>query len=137
VAVDKHGNLAAATSSGGIAGRMTGRVGDTAMLGAGTYAAPSGAVSCTGHGEEIIRRLLARDVVDRMTTMPASVATTLVMAEARRRKIACGVVGFDARGGICYGYTTPDMAYGYKVAERLFLFTEEKGPKPKPVLPRP
>ena len=136
VAVDKHGNLAAATSSGGVAGRMPGRVGDTPILGAGTYAAPGGAVSCTGHGEEIMRRMLAKDVVDRMTTMPASVAVTLVMAEARRRKIACGVVGFDARGSICYGHTTPDMAYGYKVADRLFLFTEERGPKPKPVLPR-
>jgi len=134
VAVDKHGNLAVATSSGGIAGHLRGRVGDSAILGAGTYAAPGGAVSCTGHGEEIMRRLLAKDIVDRMTTMPASVALTLVMAEARRRKIACGVVGFDARGGICYGHTTPDMAYVYKVAERLFLFTEEKGPKPKPVI---
>lgn len=136
VAVDKHGNLAAATSSGGIAGRMTGRVGDTAVLGAGAYAAPSGAVTCTGHGEEIMRRLLAKDVVDRMTTMPASVAVTLVISEARRRKMSCGIVGFDARGSICYGHTTPDMAYGYKVAERLFLFTEEKNPRSKPVLPR-
>ena len=48
------------------------------------------------------------------------------MSEARRKKLAFGAVGFDARGGICYGHTTPDMAYGYKVAERLFLFTEEK-----------
>ena len=126
VAVDKHGNLAAATSSGGIVGRMRGRVGDSAILGAGTYAGPSGAVSCTGHGEEIMRRSLARDIVERMKTMPGSTAMTLVVAEARRQKLAFGAIGFDARGGICYGHTTPDMAYGYKVAERLFLFTEEK-----------
>jgi beta-aspartyl-peptidase (threonine type) len=126
VARDKHGNLAVATSSGGIVGRMRGRVGDAAILGAGTYAGPGGAVSCTGHGEEIMRRSLARDIVERMTTMPASTAMTLVVAEARRKKLAFGAIGFDARGGICYGHTTPDMAYGYKVAERLFLFTEEK-----------
>jgi beta-aspartyl-peptidase (threonine type) len=126
VARDKHGNLAVATSSGGIVGRMRGRVGDAAILGAGTYAGPGGAVSCTGHGEEIMRRSLARDIVERMTTMPASTAMTLVIAEARRKKLEFGAIGFDARGGICYGHTTPDMAYGYKVAERLFLFTEEK-----------
>jgi beta-aspartyl-peptidase (threonine type) len=126
VARDKRGNLAVATSSGGIVGRMRGRVGDSAVLGAGTFAGPGGAISCTGHGEEIIRRSLARDIVERMTTMPASTSLTLVVAEARRRKLSFGAVGFDARGGICYGHTTPDMAYGYKVAERLFLFTEEK-----------
>jgi isoaspartyl peptidase/L-asparaginase-like protein (Ntn-hydrolase superfamily) len=131
VAVDKRGNLAVATSSGGITGRLRGRIGDSAILGAGTYAAPGGAVTCTGHGEEIMRRLLAKDIVDRMTTMPASVAMTLVMSEARRRRIRVGAVGFDARGGVCYGHTTPDMSWGYKIAERLFMFTEDKGPKPK------
>jgi isoaspartyl peptidase/L-asparaginase-like protein (Ntn-hydrolase superfamily) len=130
VARDKHGNLAVSTSSGGIVGRMRGRVGDAAILGAGTYAGPGGAVSCTGHGEEIMRRSLARDIVERMTTMPASTAMTLVVSEARRKKVAFGAIGFDARGGFCYGHTTPDMAYGYKVAERLFLFTEEKS-KPR------
>jgi beta-aspartyl-peptidase (threonine type) len=130
VARDKHGSIAAATSSGGIAGRMRGRVGDAAILGAGTYAGLSGAVSCTGHGEEIMRRSLARELVEKMATMPASTATTLVMAEARRKKLAVGAVGIDAKGGFCYGHTTPDMAYGYKVSERIFLFTQEKhGPR--------
>jgi L-asparaginase / beta-aspartyl-peptidase len=126
VARDKHGSLAVATSSGGIVGRMRGRVGDAAILGAGTYAGLSGAVSCTGHGEEIMRRLLARDMVERMRTMPASTAMMLVMAEAKRKKLAFGAIGLDAKGGICYGFTTPDMAYGYKVNERAFLFTDEK-----------
>jgi isoaspartyl peptidase/L-asparaginase-like protein (Ntn-hydrolase superfamily) len=105
---------------------MRGRVGDAAILGAGTYAGLNGAVSCTGHGEEIMRRSLARDIAERMTTMPASTAMMLVMAEAKRKKLAFGAIGLDAKGGICYGHTTPDMAYGYKVNERVFLFTEEK-----------
>ena len=126
VARDKHGSIAVTTSSGGIVGRMRGRVGDAAILGAGTYAGLNGAVSCAGHGEEIMRRSLARDIVDRMATMPASTALTLVTAEARRRKLAFGAIGMDAKGGICYGHTTPDMAYGYKMNERVFLFTEEK-----------
>lgn len=127
VAIDRNGHLAAATSSGGIAGRLMGRIGDSGLPGAGTYASASGAVSCTGHGEEIIKLFLAREIVERMKTLPASTALTLTLAEAKRKKVRCGAVGFDARGGICYGHTTPDMAYGYKVADRLFLFTDGKG----------
>jgi len=126
VARDKHGSLAAATSSGGIVGRMRGRIGDAAIIGAGTYVGLNGAVSCTGHGEEIMRRLLARDIAERMKTMPASTAMMLVISEAKRKKLAFGAIGMDAKGGFSYGHTTPDMAYGYKVSERVFLFTEEK-----------
>jgi L-asparaginase / beta-aspartyl-peptidase len=122
VAIDKHGELAAATSSGGITGRLAGRVGDTPIPGAGTYAAAPGAVSCTGHGEAIIRLMLAKSVVDKMVTMPGSVAVTLAIAEAKRKKAMCGVIGFDARGGVCFGHTTQDMAWGYMIAERLFMF---------------
>lgn len=126
VAVDRNGHLAAATSSGGIVGRLKGRIGDSAILGAGIYAAPYGAVSCTGHGEEIMRILLAKDIVDRMKTMPASTALILALAEAKRKKIVCAAIGFDARGGICYGHTAYDLAYGYKVADRLFMFDDSK-----------
>ncbi len=126
VAIDRNGNIVAATSSGGIVGRMTGRVGDSGIPGAGVFASPYGGISCTGHGEEILRMLLAKDIVDRMKTLPASTAITLAMAEAKQKKILCGAIGFDARGGIGYGYTTPDMAYGYKIADRLFLFTDGK-----------
>jgi beta-aspartyl-peptidase (threonine type) len=105
---------------------MRGRIGDAAIPGAGTHAGLSGAVSCTGHGEEIMRRSLARDIVERMTTMPASTALTIVIAEARRKKLAFGAIGMDSKGGFCYGHTTPDMAYGYKINERVFLFSEEK-----------
>jgi beta-aspartyl-peptidase (threonine type) len=127
VAIDKHGSLAVATSSGGITGRMPGRVSDTAIPGAGTYAAPSGAVSCCGHGEAIIQLMLAHDTVERMKTMPASVAATLAVSEAKRRKFMVGLVGIDARGGVCFGHSTPDMSYGYMIANRLFMFAEGKG----------
>lgn len=124
VAFDKYGILAVATSSGGITGRLPGRVGDSAIPGAGTYANPSGAVSCTGHGEAIIRMMLGADVVARMRTTPAATAAVLAMADAKRRKAACGLVGIDARGQVCFGHTTPDMAYGYMIADKLFLFTD-------------
>lgn len=126
VAIDRNGYIVAATSSGGIVGRLTGRVGDSGIPGAGVYASPYGGVSCTGHGEEILRMLLAKDIVDRMKTMPASTSVTLALVEAKRKKILCGAVAIDARGTIGYGHTSPDMAYGYKAADRLFLFTDGK-----------
>jgi beta-aspartyl-peptidase (threonine type) len=125
VAMDKHGRLAVATSSGGIVGRLAGRIGDSAIPGAGTYAGPSGAVSCTGHGESIVKLMLARDIAERMKTLPANVAVTLAMSEPKRRKMMVGAVGFDARGSVCFGHTTPDMSYGYMVADKLFLFAED------------
>ncbi|KAK3225455.1 hypothetical protein Dsin_005317 [Dipteronia sinensis] len=62
VAVDNHGNLATATSTGGLVNKMVGRIGDTPVIGAGTYANHLCAVSATGKGEAIIRCTVARDV---------------------------------------------------------------------------
>ena len=63
VAIDVHGNLAAGTSTGGMTNKKFGRVGDTPMIGAGTYANNTTcAVSCTGHGEYFIRAVVAHDV---------------------------------------------------------------------------
>jgi beta-aspartyl-peptidase (threonine type) len=59
VALDSRGRLAAATSTGGVRGQMTGRVGDSPIIGAGTYADARCAVSCTGFGEEFIRHVVA------------------------------------------------------------------------------
>lgn len=63
VALDMHGNLAAGTSTGGMTNKKFGRVGDTPMIGAGTYANNATcAISCTGHGEYFIRAVVAHDV---------------------------------------------------------------------------
>jgi beta-aspartyl-peptidase (threonine type) len=62
VAVDNDGNLAAATSTGGFVNKMVGRIGDTPIIGAGTYANNLVAVSSTGKGEAIMRGTVARDV---------------------------------------------------------------------------
>ncbi|MSQ60306.1 MAG: peptidase T [Betaproteobacteria bacterium] len=64
VATDESGRTAAATSTGGIAGKLPGRVGDSPLIGCGTYANEYGAVSCTGHGESVIRIVLAKAAVD-------------------------------------------------------------------------
>lgn len=126
VALDKYGKLAVATSTGGVVGRLRGRIGDTAVPGAGIYAGPSGAACCSGHGEVILRLMLAKSIVDRTATLPGTTALTLVMAEARQHKLQCGVIGLDARGSVFFGHTTPAFAYGYKVADRLFLFIDSR-----------
>lgn len=62
VAVDSQGRCAAATSTGGLMNKMTGRIGDSPLIGSGTYACDLCGISCTGEGEAIIRGTLARDV---------------------------------------------------------------------------
>jgi L-asparaginase / beta-aspartyl-peptidase len=64
VALDRAGNLAVANSTGGASPMLLGRVGDSPMIGCGFYAGPSAAVTCTGTGEEIIKKMLARSVYD-------------------------------------------------------------------------
>jgi len=66
VARDSHGHFCSATSTGGTEFMMPGRVGDTPIVGAGIYCGPAGAVSVTGVGEEIIRRVLSKSVYDRI-----------------------------------------------------------------------
>ena len=66
VAIDSQGNLAAATSTGGMTGKPEGRIGDTPIIGAGTWADKAVAVSCTGVGEAFIRTCAAHEVSSRM-----------------------------------------------------------------------
>ncbi len=66
VALDQAGNLAAGTSTGGMTNKRYGRVGDSPIIGAGTYADARCAVSATGHGEYFIRYTVARDICARL-----------------------------------------------------------------------
>jgi beta-aspartyl-peptidase (threonine type) len=66
VALDDHGRLAAVTSTGGTLGQWSGRIGDTPLIGAGTYANEAAAVSCTGKGEAFIRAVTAKSLADRI-----------------------------------------------------------------------
>lgn len=67
VAIDQYGNIAVATSTGGITGKLPGRIGDTPVLGGGTYCDNRyGGVSTTGHGETIMKACLAHDIIKRM-----------------------------------------------------------------------
>jgi len=75
VAIDSHGDIAAATSTGGVSGKIPGRVGDSAIIGAGTYASGSGGASATGQGEAIILAALCREAVAALATGSPSVVT--------------------------------------------------------------
>ncbi|MHC5020965.1 MAG: isoaspartyl peptidase/L-asparaginase [Planctomycetota bacterium] len=97
-AVDASGATAAGTSTGGIWFKLPGRVGDTPLYGAGTWATPLGAASATGHGEGIIRLGLTRTAVDAMATQSAAEAVETAIAQARELDVECGVIAVDAKG---------------------------------------
>lgn len=95
VALDQHGNLAAASSTGGMTNKRFGRVGDTPIIGAGTYADNATcAVACTGHGEPFIRAVVAHDVVARMAYKGLS------LQEATDEIIHQTLIEMDGRGGL-------------------------------------
>ncbi len=109
VAVDRRGGIAAATSTGGIWLKLPGRVGDTPLLGSGTWADAHGAVSATGHGEGIVRLGLARLACGLMARMPAQRAVDRAVALARRAGVEAGLIAVDARGRLGSAHNAPWM----------------------------
>ncbi|KAF7838555.1 isoaspartyl peptidase/L-asparaginase [Senna tora] len=110
VAVDSHGNLASATSTGGLVNKMAGRIGDTPLIGAGTYANEFCAVSATGKGEAIIRGTVARDVAAMMEFKGVSLEeATKCIVEERTPKGTVGLVAVSAKGEIAMPYNTTGM----------------------------
>ena len=91
VALDAHGNVAAATSTGGMTGKRWGRVGDSPIIGAGTYANnASCAVSATGHGECFIRSVVAHDICAQVEYLKLPLATAVRTRSARSASVGCG-----------------------------------------------
>ncbi len=117
VALDKQGNLAAGTSTGGMTNKRWGRIGDSPIIGAGTYANnDSCAVSATGHGEYFIRHVVAYDICARMAyqgkrlTDAADEVINQILLEAGG---AGGVIAMDPRGNIAMPFNTPGMYRGF------------------------
>jgi beta-aspartyl-peptidase (threonine type) len=112
VALDQHGNLAAATSTGGYTGKLAGRVGDSPIVGAGTYADnASCAVSGTGWGEAFIRVALAHEVSARMRHLDETLAKAARAALKAVARIGGdgGLVALDRRGTIAMPFTSEGM----------------------------
>jgi beta-aspartyl-peptidase (threonine type) len=115
VALDRRGTIAAATSTGGTPGKQPGRVGDTALIGCGTYAESTlGGVSCTGDGEAIIRVTLARRALDILKSVgepghACQIALSVLVEEGRGQG---GLIMVDWRGRVGWARSTALMPVG-------------------------
>ena len=119
VALDAHGNVAAATSTGGMTGKRWGRVGDSPIIGAGTYANnASCAVSATGHGEFFIRAAVAHDICAQVEYLkiPLAQATANVLAKMQALGGNGGVIAVDARGEISLEFNSEGMFRGLRTS---------------------
>jgi beta-aspartyl-peptidase (threonine type) len=116
VALDAAGNLAAATSTGGMTGKKWGRVGDSPIIGAGTYAANDCcAVSATGHGEFFIRAAVAHEIASLMRYRDLGVvaaADEVVMQQLVRLGGSGGVVAVGRNGDIAMPFNSEGMLRG-------------------------
>jgi len=119
VALDTHGQLAAATSTGGITGKMPGRVGDSAIVGAGTFADRLGAASATGIGEAIMKTTLCREVVRMLArTTPTRAAIIAIRTMEQTAGGEAGVIVVDKRGRIGFAHNAQAMdVASFTVAE--------------------
>jgi len=112
VALDEDGNLAAATSTGGYTGKLPGRIGDSPIIGAGTYADnASCAVSGTGHGEAFIRAAVAYDVAARMLYLRQSLPRASACALERIARLGAdgGLIAVDRRGDVAMPFNSEGM----------------------------
>lgn len=121
VALDQNGNLAAGTSTGGMMNKLWGRVGDSPIVGSGTWANNATcAVSCTGHGEYFMRLNVAHDVHAQMKyakkklkkAVHYSIHSTLENAGGKG-----GLIALDAKGNVAIEFNTPSMLRAWKNAK--------------------
>lgn len=121
VALDSHGNLAAATSTGGMTNKRFGRIGDTPIVGAGTFADNATcAISATGVGEYVIRAVLAHDIHALMQYKNMSLvdaANLVVMEKLTALGGSGGIVAIDHHGTIAMPFNSDGMYRGFKLAD--------------------
>lgn len=115
VACDVNGNLAAATSTGGLTNKKYGRIGDSALIGLGTYADDTCAVSCTGHGEYFMLGVTAFDVAARMRYKGLSLEKASAETLARVTAIGGegGLIAVDKQGNVALPFNCEGMYRGY------------------------
>ena len=138
VAIDKAGNLVAATSTGGTCCKLPGRVGDSPLIGCGCYAdSEAGGASCTGYGEAIMKIVMAKTAVDLLRglgTCEDSAANSsceassveLAAREAvhllgKRTRGTGGLILLDRQGNPGFAFNTPRIAYGYVTQDGKFI----------------
>ncbi len=120
VALDAAGNLAAGTSTGGTYAMLPGRVGDSPIIGAGTYAEnATGAVSCTGAGEYILRRALAKETCVLMKGRSPAQAASKALKALLGIEGQAGLIALDRSGRFTILHTTEYMGSGYAKGKRI------------------
>ncbi|NTV46362.1 MAG: isoaspartyl peptidase/L-asparaginase [Chlorobiales bacterium] len=121
VALDRDGNIAAATSTGGMTNKRFGRVGDSPIIGAGIYADnQTCAVSATGHGEYFIRLAVAHDISAAMAYKNMSLkdaAEMVIHSKLSEYGGTGGVIAIDRKGNIAMPFNTEGMYRGYWLSE--------------------
>ncbi|MFO7722067.1 MAG: isoaspartyl peptidase/L-asparaginase [Bacteroidales bacterium] len=133
VALDKHGNLAAATSTGGMTMKQWGRIGDAPVIGAGTFASnKTCAVSCTGHGEYFIRNAVAYDMSARMEYRKSSLknaANGILHQKLKGQGGTGGLIAIDKAGNFVMDFNTAGMFRGVLTpdgATKVMIFDDEQ-----------
>jgi beta-aspartyl-peptidase (threonine type) len=126
-AVDMHGRVAAATSTGGSVGQSVGRVGDSPIIGAGTYArAGVVAISCTGEGEAFIQGVVAHDISARMRYLNAPLAeaiTATMDEELGSRDASGGIIAVTPDGSLVVAHNSPAIFAAYHDGDQLVTLT--------------
>ncbi len=130
VALDKQGNIVAGTSTGGMTNKRYNRIGDSPVIGAGTYASNATCgVSCTGHGEFFIRYVVAYDVAALMDYQGLSVGEAAGRVVNEKLKAAGGtggLIALDRNGNVAMPFNTSGMYRGYaKPGERVVEIYED------------
>jgi beta-aspartyl-peptidase (threonine type) len=133
VALDQAGNIAAATSTGGMTNKKYGRVGDAPIIGAGTYANNNTCgVSATGHGEYFIRLSVARDIAAMMEYASLSLqeaADSVIMKKLEHLGGEGGIVALDRQGNVSMTFNSEGMYRGYikkKGEAKTFIYKDEQ-----------
>ena len=130
VVLDKQGNLTAGTSTGGMFKKKWGRIGDSPVIGAGTYADNNScAVSCTGHGEYFIRHAVAFNVCARYKYLKEPVgkaADYIIHTELNTNAGNGGLIAVDKEGNIAMPFNSTGMFRGYLYKEKGTGKTEKK-----------
>src|ERR687894_702091 len=131
VAVDEHGHVAVATSTGGLTAKRWGRVGDSPLIGAGTYADDrAAAVSATGSGEYFIRAVAAHEVAVRVRLGGEGLQQAVdgVLADIEALGGKGGLIAVAPSGDAAWGFTTPAMYRGIADAtgRKVAVYSEEE-----------
>jgi beta-aspartyl-peptidase (threonine type) len=117
VARDQYGNLAAATSTGGLLNKKYNRIGDSPIIGAGTYANnETCAISCTGKGEDFLRLVVGHEISARMRYKHESLETAVnevIQNDLKAINGRGGCIAIDKKGNISISFTTSGMFHGY------------------------